>query len=287
MALFNQAVGRLRRNRVCRVPRRRVAEKRLHATVAGTARRADASLPADLVAPDGHRVSGQLDRGIYQCGGHRRTGKPPEQHGQSGNRNSAFVRAYDFRVWSNRQDLEPPAGRDPQDGPPVRLRLPDGQQLVVTLVRRRRDPTGEWWAEIVVSLWGRLDLPTGHAGVEPAPVDLLVPMALLEPVAGQDYTRVPTEDLTVPRPWVIVWADPPVEEGDGGVLHRRDCSRARVRTAEPLDDAEAKREILTRWGRPSMRIGYCDLCRPQTSPEMRRLVRRAAGPAGQQPGPQK
>jgi hypothetical protein len=75
VALFNQAVGWLRRNRVL-LPGvsvlarqvasvRQVAEKRLYATVAGAARRADASLPADLVAllevPEGKRVS-ELER---------------------------------------------------------------------------------------------------------------------------------------------------------------------------------------------------------------------------------
>jgi hypothetical protein len=68
-------VGWLRRNRVL-LPGvsvlakqvasvRQVAEKRLYATVAGAARRADASLPADLVAllgvPEGRRVS-ELER---------------------------------------------------------------------------------------------------------------------------------------------------------------------------------------------------------------------------------
>lgn len=75
VALFNQAVGWLRRNRVL-LPGasvlakqvaavRSVTEKRLYATVAGAARRADASLPADLVAllevPEGRRVS-ELER---------------------------------------------------------------------------------------------------------------------------------------------------------------------------------------------------------------------------------
>lgn len=75
MALFNQAVGWLRRHRVL-LPGvsvlakqvasvRQVAEKRLYATVAGAARRADASLSADLVAllgvPEGRRIS-ELER---------------------------------------------------------------------------------------------------------------------------------------------------------------------------------------------------------------------------------
>lgn len=75
VALFNQAVGWLRRHRVL-LPGvsvlakqvasvRQVAEKRLYATVAGAARRADASLSADLVAllgvPDGRRIS-ELER---------------------------------------------------------------------------------------------------------------------------------------------------------------------------------------------------------------------------------
>ncbi|MEV7445727.1 Tn3 family transposase [Streptomyces sp. NPDC091204] len=75
VALFNQAVGWLRRHRVL-LPGvsvlakqvasvRQVAEKRLYATVAGAARRADASLPADLVAllgvPEGRRIS-ELER---------------------------------------------------------------------------------------------------------------------------------------------------------------------------------------------------------------------------------
>ncbi|MFC7884762.1 Tn3 family transposase [Streptomyces sp. NPDC057376] len=75
VALFNQAVGWLRRNRVL-LPGvsvlarqvaevRAVAERRLYATVAKAARRAEASLPADLVAlldvPEGRRVS-ELER---------------------------------------------------------------------------------------------------------------------------------------------------------------------------------------------------------------------------------
>lgn len=75
MALFNQAVRWLRRNRVL-LPGvsvltkqvamvRSVAEKRLYATVARAARRADGSLPGDLVAllavPEGARFS-ELER---------------------------------------------------------------------------------------------------------------------------------------------------------------------------------------------------------------------------------
>ncbi|NEB71985.1 DUF4158 domain-containing protein, partial [Streptomyces fulvissimus] len=69
--MFDHAVGWLRRHRVL-VPgvsvlarqvseARQVAEKRLHATVAGAARRADPALPGDLVAtlktPEGSRFS--------------------------------------------------------------------------------------------------------------------------------------------------------------------------------------------------------------------------------------
>ena len=75
MALFNQAVGWLRRHRVL-VPGvsvlarqvseiRTIAEKRLHAAVAKAARRADPALPGDLVAtlatPEGKRYS-ELER---------------------------------------------------------------------------------------------------------------------------------------------------------------------------------------------------------------------------------
>ncbi len=75
VALFNQAVGWLRRHRVL-LPgvsvlarqvseTRKVAEKRLHATVAKAARRADPALPGDLVAtlatPEGRRYS-ELER---------------------------------------------------------------------------------------------------------------------------------------------------------------------------------------------------------------------------------
>ncbi|GGV86285.1 transposase [Streptomyces gelaticus] len=75
VALFNQAVGWLRRHRVL-LPgvsvlarqvseARKVAEKRLHATVAGAARRADPALPGELVAtlktPEGARFS-ELER---------------------------------------------------------------------------------------------------------------------------------------------------------------------------------------------------------------------------------
>jgi TnpA family transposase len=75
VALFNQAVGWLRRHRVL-LPgvsvlsrqvseARKVAERRLHATVAGAARRADPALPGELVAtlktPEGSRFS-ELER---------------------------------------------------------------------------------------------------------------------------------------------------------------------------------------------------------------------------------
>ncbi|MEU9920032.1 Tn3 family transposase [Streptomyces griseoluteus] len=75
VALFNQAVGWLRRNQVL-LPGvsvlarqvsevRTIAEKRLHATVARAAHRADPALPADLVAtlvtPEGGRYS-ELER---------------------------------------------------------------------------------------------------------------------------------------------------------------------------------------------------------------------------------
>lgn len=74
-ALFDHAVGWLRRNRVL-LPGvsvrarqvsevRKVADKRLYATVAGAARRADPALPGDLVAtlktPEGSRFS-ELER---------------------------------------------------------------------------------------------------------------------------------------------------------------------------------------------------------------------------------
>ncbi len=73
--MFDHAVGWLRRHRmllpgVSVLARqvsevRRVAEKRLHATVAGSARRVDPALPDDLVAtlktPDGSRFS-ELER---------------------------------------------------------------------------------------------------------------------------------------------------------------------------------------------------------------------------------
>ncbi|WUM11279.1 hypothetical protein OHB16_01045 [Streptomyces sp. NBC_00334] len=75
MALFDQAVGWQRRHRVLlpgvSVPARKmsevraVAEKRLHATVARPAHRADAALPGDLVAtpavPEGARFT-ELER---------------------------------------------------------------------------------------------------------------------------------------------------------------------------------------------------------------------------------
>jgi hypothetical protein len=80
-ALFDHAVGWLRRDRVL-LPGvsvlarqvsevRKVADKRLHATVAGAARRADPALPGDLVAmlktPEGSRFSE-----LSGCAGRRR-----------------------------------------------------------------------------------------------------------------------------------------------------------------------------------------------------------------------
>lgn len=191
-----------------------------------------------------------------------------------------IVRVYDFGVWDEREDeLTSPAAREPLAGPPAVLRLPDEQEIRVQLIRRSREPDG-WWAEVVVTLWGRLDLPTGRSGVEPAQVRIQVPMDALTPVPGQEtaYKRVPTVDLIAPRPWVIVWRDEPAGDGDRGVLHRRgSCGAEHARTAEALNDQAARREVLAGWGLPGRRIAWCDVCCPQTSPQMRHLVGRAAG----------
>lgn len=147
----------------------------------------------------------------------------------------------------------------------MRVWLPGGQELCVVMIGRRRDPDGTWWCDVALAVWSRVDLPTGQAGVEPFAVTFPMPMDRVEPVPGQDYSAVPSVDLTVRRPWSIVWTVPPPIDGPRGTLHRVDCHQARA--GEPLTDDEARIDI------GDGGLALCTVCRPNTAPAWRTLRR--------------
>lgn len=116
---------------------------------------------------------------------------------------------------------------------PVRLLLPDGQEIVARLWRRRQLPDG-WRYEVGIPAYTN----TSEGGVEPAEYRVWVRAPEhVRPVDGVSYDAVPTEPLEEPSPvrealgprrpsgWVLQ----KLSGGHGpgqAVLHARDCDEA-------------------------------------------------------------
>lgn len=145
--------------------------------------------------------------------------------------------------------------RDPyaQAGPWAVVLLPDGQRLRAVVTGRTRLPDG-WWYELEAILWERVELPGGLHRAEPRPVALSAPADLVEPLEGEDYSRVPTVDETVAHPWRLVDIEHPSRTGPKRILHRGDCAQAiggrRLTGAEALDAAR------------DPDAAPCEICRP-------------------------
>jgi hypothetical protein len=76
-------------------------------------------------------------------------------------------------------------------GPPVRVTLPDGQEVTARLAERRRRTDGSWWYIVHLSLWSEVELQRVWTAA-PYDVVMAVPVKKCAPVEGQDYNNVPT-----------------------------------------------------------------------------------------------
>ncbi|TDC10813.1 hypothetical protein E1265_30765 [Streptomyces sp. 8K308] len=107
-------------------------------------------------------------------------------------------------------------GEAPEGGPPVRLKLPDGQELLAVLRRRRLAEEGSWWYLVRLSLWGPSQRPDGSLVAMPEPVECWAPVDACEPIPGEDYDQVPTDGIRRPPPrWLLE-----ATGGDQLVVHR-------------------------------------------------------------------
>jgi len=125
------------------------------------------------------------------------------------------------------EDAGQPDNLPQADGPLVRVRLHDEQELYAVVKGRQREADGAWWYRL------QIHLPTatsvrGRLVEEPAPVDFLAPASRCEPIEGQPYDQVPTVRHGVTPPWKV--EEPVYFTGDVGparIVHRGDCRAVR------------------------------------------------------------
>ncbi|MEU3464799.1 DUF6233 domain-containing protein [Streptomyces sp. NPDC006733] len=156
---------------------------------------------------------------------------------------------------SSERSGEQAAGLPAADGPLVRVRLHDGQQLYAVVKGRRKERDGTWW------YWCQIHLPAaaeqrGRLVDEPAPIDFTAPAGRCEPVEGQAYDTVPTHRHSVASAWRV---DEPVyfgpERGPARIVHRGDCHAVRD-LSHPATTEQARATLARPDGAP------CDVCRP-------------------------
>jgi hypothetical protein len=106
--------------------------------------------------------------------------------------------------------------------PRVTVTLPGGRSVDGRLHARRQHPDGHWWYEVTLE----------------------VPAGAVRPVAGQNYTQVPTERAAPPEPqYVVDNALPPIDGKPRLRLHTAGCwmipNRPGVRIVENAEQATA------------------------------------------------
>ncbi|MYS83826.1 hypothetical protein [Embleya scabrispora] len=77
----------------------------------------------------------------------------------------------------------------PRRGPRVRMLLPDGQHLEVTLVSWHQYRDGSWRARVRWPVWGAYGFAT-EVQTRVWAMESFVPASMLGPVDGQDYGTV-------------------------------------------------------------------------------------------------
>jgi hypothetical protein len=151
-----------------------------------------------------------------------------------------------------------PADLPISDGPLVRLRLPDGQQVYATARARVREGDGSWWYAVTLSVETQGTRGTALV-VEPWPVQLMVPADRCEQVPGQEYGRLETLVREAPPDWLVERL-PPVADPDDGparMLHRGACPALGGAPVQAVPVAEA----LALVRRPD--VAACTVCRPE------------------------
>jgi hypothetical protein len=153
------------------------------------------------------------------------------------------------------RDGEQSASLPPADGPLVRVRLHDGQELYAVVKGRRKERDGTWWYLLQIHLPSATE-QRGRLVDEPAPLDFRAPAGRCTPIESQAYETVPTERHGVAPAWRIeepVYFGP--ERGPARIVHRGDC-RA-VRDGSRPASSEQARAVLERAD-----AAPCGICRP-------------------------
>ncbi|GAA2718380.1 MULTISPECIES: hypothetical protein [Streptomyces] len=83
-------------------------------------------------------------------------------------------------------------GERAEPGPLVIVELVDGQQVRAEFLGRIRQPSGDWWCELRLTLWAQAQLPDQTIAAAPSSVAFRAPAARVTPIEGTDYSAVPT-----------------------------------------------------------------------------------------------
>ncbi|MDJ0347090.1 DUF6233 domain-containing protein [Streptomyces sp. H10-C2] len=156
---------------------------------------------------------------------------------------------------STDHDGEQPASLPSADGPLVRVRLHDGQELYAVVMGRRKERDGSWWYRLQIHLPSAI-VQRGRPVDEPAAVDFRAPASRCEPIAGQAYDTLPTERDGVGPAWKV---EKPVyfgsERGPARIVHRGDCRAVRD-ISRPASTQQARATLAQPDAAP------CPVCRP-------------------------
>ncbi len=143
------------------------------------------------------------------------------------------------------------------DAPYARVHLPDGQDLVVPVLGRRRDAaTGTWWYRCVATLLTCETTPGGRLVAVPDPVEFWAPYPqAIEPIEGERYDLLTTEPDERERRWRVTGA--PVARGPHLTVHRDDCAQGSRDLVRTVTDREALVLLADREN-----VRECAVCRP-------------------------
>lgn len=148
--------------------------------------------------------------------------------------------------------METTSGGEPAGGgPPVRLKLPDGQELQAVLLRRRQAADRSWWYLVSLPLWGPEQRPDGSMVPALEPVECWAPASACSRIAGEDYSEVPTDrPHRRPARWLLE------DAGEQLVVHRGDCAA--------VDPEHEVRPASEEQVRAAVQAGAapCEVCRP-------------------------
>ncbi|MFB7764194.1 DUF6233 domain-containing protein [Streptomyces xiamenensis] len=147
---------------------------------------------------------------------------------------------------------------DETDGPRVMVTLPDEQQLLATVRRRRHvpGPGPRWWYLLELPLWAAGRGPDGRVRADLGPVQFWAPADVCEPLPGEDYGDVRTDHARARTPAFLIEETPTADTDDVEhlVVHRGDCA-APAGMVYPAAPATARRAAAAGAAR-------CEICAP-------------------------